>query len=179
MAHCRASLCKMACSGIETPPLAGAQSKVSPSRLSIAAGHDCSVVVSPSLKWHTSCTVIPQVLSPWTWGGFKRRTLSWTAPMTGNTTERTITEIHLRDDTQPSDFRVPPPATEEAITNGCTCPPQPERPTIAVACDCPLHQTDSGGGSNRSSRSYEGRKTSRQTQPSVSKSGSLARLRKR
>jgi hypothetical protein len=52
--------------------------------------------------------------------------------------DRTITEIRLRD-TQPSDFRVPLPATPEAIANGCTCPAQPEWPTIAIASDCPLH----------------------------------------
>ena len=65
--------------------------------------------------------------------------------MTGSKTERTITKIRLRDDTQPSDFRVPLPATAEAITNGCTCPPQPEWPMIAIASDCPLHQTDNRG----------------------------------
>jgi acetyl esterase/lipase len=43
--------------------------------------------------------------------------------MTGNQTGRTITEIRLRDDTQPSDFRVPLSATAEAIKQGCTCPP--------------------------------------------------------
>jgi hypothetical protein len=59
--------------------------------------------------------------------------------MTGNQTGRTITEIRLRDDTQPSDFRVPLPATEEAIKQGCTCPPQPGWPTIAIASDCLLH----------------------------------------
>jgi integrase len=30
-------------------------------------------------------------------------------------------------------------AEVEAIKNGCTCPPQPEWPTIAIASDCPLH----------------------------------------
>jgi hypothetical protein len=50
-----------------------------------------------------------------------------------------ITEIRLRDDIQPSDFRVPLPATAEAIEQGCTCPPQPEWPTIAIASDCPVH----------------------------------------
>jgi hypothetical protein len=58
------------------------------------------------------------------------------APETG----RTITEIHLRGDTQASDFRVPLPATTEATMKGCTCPPQPEWPKIAFASDCPLHQ---------------------------------------
>jgi hypothetical protein len=52
---------------------------------------------------------------------------------------RTITEIRLRDDAQPSDFRVPLPGTKEAITRGCTCPPQPQWPTVAFASDCPLH----------------------------------------
>jgi hypothetical protein len=60
--------------------------------------------------------------------------------MTGNKTKRTITEIRLRDDAQPSDFRVPLPATAEAIKKGCTCPPQPKWPTVAFASDCPLHQ---------------------------------------
>jgi len=59
--------------------------------------------------------------------------------MTDNQTERTVTEIRLRDDTQPSDFRVPLPATAEAIEQACTCPPQPEWPTIAIASDCTLH----------------------------------------
>jgi hypothetical protein len=59
--------------------------------------------------------------------------------MTGDQTERTVTEIRLRDDTQPTDFRVPLPATTEAIKQGCTCPPQPEWPTIAIASDCPVH----------------------------------------
>jgi hypothetical protein len=61
------------------------------------------------------------------------------AAMTRNQTRRTITEIRLRDDTQPSDFRVPLPGTTEAITKGCTCPPQPKWPMIAFASDCPLH----------------------------------------
>jgi hypothetical protein len=52
---------------------------------------------------------------------------------------RTITEIRLRDDAQPSDFRVPLPSTKEAIARGCTCPPQPQWPTVAFASDCPLH----------------------------------------
>jgi hypothetical protein len=52
---------------------------------------------------------------------------------------RTITEIRLRDDAQPSDFRVPLPGTKEAMTCGCTCPPQPVWPTVAFASDCPLH----------------------------------------
>jgi hypothetical protein len=52
---------------------------------------------------------------------------------------RTITEIRLRDDAHPSDFRVPLPGTKEAITRGCTCPPQPQWPTVAFASDCPLH----------------------------------------
>ena len=56
---------------------------------------------------------------------------------------RTVTEIRLRDDTQPSDFRVPLPATAAAIENGCSCPAQPEWPTIAIASDCPVH-TPSG-----------------------------------
>jgi hypothetical protein len=64
--------------------------------------------------------------------------------MTRNQNGRTITEIRLRDDTRPSDFRVPLPATTEAIMKGCTCPPQPEWPMIAFASDCPLHQIDSG-----------------------------------
>jgi hypothetical protein len=59
--------------------------------------------------------------------------------MIGNQTGRTITEIRLRDDTQPTDFRVPLPATKEAIKNGCTCPPQPEWPMVAFASDCPVH----------------------------------------
>jgi hypothetical protein len=59
--------------------------------------------------------------------------------MTDDRIERTITKIRLRDDTQPSDFRLPLPATPEAIANGCTCPPQPEWPTIAIASDCLLH----------------------------------------
>jgi len=41
------------------------------------------------------------------------------APQAG----RTITEICLHHDTQPSEFRVPLPATAEAIKRGCTCPP--------------------------------------------------------
>ena len=57
--------------------------------------------------------------------------------MTGD--RRTVTEIRLRDDTQPSDFRVPLPATKQAIKRGCTCPPQPEWPTVAFASNCPLH----------------------------------------
>ena len=36
--------------------------------------------------------------------------------MTGD--GRTVTEIRLRDDTQPSDFRVPLPATKQAIKRG-------------------------------------------------------------
>jgi hypothetical protein len=52
---------------------------------------------------------------------------------------RAITEIRLCDHTQPSDFRVPLPATKEAMRRGCTCPPQPKWPTVAVASDCPLH----------------------------------------
>jgi hypothetical protein len=59
--------------------------------------------------------------------------------MTVKRNGRTVTEIRLRDDAEPSDFRVPLPATKEAIKKGCTCPPQPEWPTIAVASDCPLH----------------------------------------
>jgi len=59
--------------------------------------------------------------------------------MTDNKTGRIITVIRLRDDTQLSDFRVPLPATAEAIKQGCTCPPQPEWPRIAVASDCPVH----------------------------------------
>jgi hypothetical protein len=59
--------------------------------------------------------------------------------MTDNKTGRTTTVIRLRDDTQLSDFRVPLPATAEAIKQGCTCPPQPEWPGIAVASDCPVH----------------------------------------
>jgi hypothetical protein len=55
--------------------------------------------------------------------------------------ERIITEIRLRDDTQPSDFRLPLPATKEAIKKGCTCPPQPEWPTVVFGSDCPLHVT--------------------------------------
>jgi hypothetical protein len=52
---------------------------------------------------------------------------------------RTITEIRLRDDTQPSDFRVPLSGSKEAIKEGCTCPHQPEWPTIALASNCPIH----------------------------------------
>jgi hypothetical protein len=59
--------------------------------------------------------------------------------------ERTITEIRLRDDTQPSDFLVPLPATKQAIIKGCICPPQPEWPTIFIASDCPLHCGHDGG----------------------------------
>jgi hypothetical protein len=65
--------------------------------------------------------------------------------MTSNKNGRTITEIRLRDDTQPSDFRVPLPATKQAIIKGCTCPTQPKWPTVAFATDCPLHcRRDSG-----------------------------------
>jgi hypothetical protein len=64
---------------------------------------------------------------------------------------RIITEIRLRDDTQPSEFRLPLPATKEAIKNGCICPPQPEWPTIAFAFDCPLHV-----GSKQSDQPKEG-----------------------
>jgi hypothetical protein len=64
--------------------------------------------------------------------------------MTGNKNGRTITEIRLRDDTQLSDFRVPLPATKEAVRMGCTCPPQPKWPTVAFASDCPLHQVLNG-----------------------------------
>jgi hypothetical protein len=52
---------------------------------------------------------------------------------------RAITEVRLRHDTLPSDFRVPLPATSEAIRKGCTCPQQPKWPTVAFASDCPLH----------------------------------------
>jgi hypothetical protein len=52
---------------------------------------------------------------------------------------RTITEIRLHHDTRPSDFRGPLPGTQEAKAQGCTCPVQPEWPTIAIATDCPLH----------------------------------------
>jgi hypothetical protein len=45
---------------------------------------------------------------------------------------RTITEIRLRDDAQPSDFRVPLPSTKEAIARGCTCPPQPQWPRLPL-----------------------------------------------
>jgi hypothetical protein len=47
----------------------------------------------------------------------KRERASWATAMTGNQAGPTITKIRLRDDTQPLDFRVPLPATEEAIKN--------------------------------------------------------------
>ena len=59
--------------------------------------------------------------------------------MTDDQTGRTITEIRVREDAQASDFRLALPATAEAVKNGCTCPRQPEWPTIAIASDCPLH----------------------------------------
>jgi hypothetical protein len=55
---------------------------------------------------------------------------------------RMITEIRLRDDTRPSDFRVPLPGSKEAFVQDCTCPAQPEWPNIAFASDCPLHVTN-------------------------------------
>jgi hypothetical protein len=68
--------------------------------------------------------------------------------VTNYQTGRTITEIRLREDAQPSDFRLPFPATAQAVKNGGTCPRQPEWPTIAIASDCPLHvgfkQTEQG-----------------------------------
>jgi hypothetical protein len=53
--------------------------------------------------------------------------------------ERIITEVRLRDDMRPSDFRGPLPASKEAINKGCTCPPQPQWPAVAFASNCPLH----------------------------------------
>jgi hypothetical protein len=65
--------------------------------------------------------------------------------MTSNETARIIAEIRLRDDTQQSDFRLPLPATPDAIKNGCTCPPQPDWPMIAFASDWPLHFITAAG----------------------------------
>jgi hypothetical protein len=69
----------------------------------------------------------------------KRERASWATAMTGNQAGPTITKIRLRDDTQPLDFRVPLPATEEAIKNSYTSPPQLEWPMVAFSSDCPLH----------------------------------------
>jgi hypothetical protein len=52
---------------------------------------------------------------------------------------RVVTEIRLRDDIHASDFRVPLPGSKEAMARGCTCPSQPEWPTVAFASDCWLH----------------------------------------
>jgi hypothetical protein len=52
---------------------------------------------------------------------------------------RMITEVRLRDDARASDFRGPLPASKEAIKQGCTCPPQPQWPTVAFASNCKLH----------------------------------------
>jgi hypothetical protein len=62
--------------------------------------------------------------------------------ITGRKPARIVTEIRLRDDAHPSDFRVPLPGSKAAIANGCTCPPQPEWPIVAFASDCPLHVGD-------------------------------------
>jgi hypothetical protein len=51
----------------------------------------------------------------------------------------TVTKIRLHHNMRPSDFRGPLPGTQKAIARGCTCPTQPEWPTIAIASDCPLH----------------------------------------
>jgi hypothetical protein len=60
-------------------------------------------------------------------------------PTDTNVPARTITEVRLHNNTHPSDFRVPLPRTKEAIARGCTCPRQPNWPTVTFASDCPLH----------------------------------------
>jgi hypothetical protein len=60
-------------------------------------------------------------------------------PTASKKVKRILTEVRLRDDMRLADFRGPMPASKEAIDKGCTCPPQPQWPTVAFASNCPLH----------------------------------------